>query len=255
MPLVAEARKSLEHDVRFESLRIGTTPAAGPGNDWTRDDFLAVARAMDGMASRHGAEFIGGLCGSTVRDAAASVLAEAFAEALASTERVCGYLNVAQTGAGLDLDGLRASVRVLRALDKRETQADRLDAFARFAVTANVVPNSPFMPMAYKSLDGPACSLAIGVGCIDRLIASMKTDLPIDAAADHLRETIRFEAERADRVAGALEEQTGLPVDTIDFSLVARPAGSATSVSHLLERLGAHVTSTGSLAVLSILNS
>ncbi len=255
MPLVERARAAVGAEVRFESLRIATTPVVHAAEGWSPADYLAVADAMDGMAVRHDAEFIGGFCGSTLGRRPAAILAAAFAEALLATDRVCGFLNVAQTGAGLDLHGLRACVDALRTMERRQPETRRLDAFAKFAVTANVVPASPFMPLAYREPGEDACSVSIGVGCLDRLIAAAEPGLPIDLAAERLTQAVRDEAVRADGVATAIEQHTGLQVVALDFSLVPRPHGPSSSVGHLLERLGASPTQTGALAVLSVLNN
>lgn len=110
---------------------------------------VEIAKHLDGLAEKHGVDMVGGFsafvhAGVSRGDAA---LMEALPEALNSTRRLAGFLNVASTATGVNMDAVRAAAEAVLKMEPH--------AAARFAATANIPEDVPFMPGAYHGLGLP----------------------------------------------------------------------------------------------------
>ena len=119
---------------------------------------------MDEAAADTGVNFIGGFGalvhkGETQSDTA---LIESLPSALSQTQRVCGFVNVASTRTGINMDAVAKMGRVLK--ETAFLTADRgAIGCAKLVVFANAIEDNPFMAGAFCGAGEPECAVNVGV--------------------------------------------------------------------------------------------
>ncbi len=253
-------RTSEQYGIPIVNYRVAVSPvslwAAGHG----ACGMVQIAQALDGVAREIGVDFVGGFSalvekGTTAAD---QELIAALPEALGSTDRVCGSLNVASSRAGINMDAILAASRAL--LDLAAKTADR-DGFgcAKLVVFANVPEDNPFMAGAIHGIGEPECVLNVGVsgpGVVKRAVERLR------AASDRLTlgdiaEEIKCTAYRVTRIGEligtALAERLGVPFGIVDLSLAPTPR-IGDSVGEILQMLGIErIGAAGTTAALALL--
>ncbi len=153
-----------ETGIPIVNRRIAVTPIAWVADRGERELLLDLARALDQAANQVGVDFIGGFSAmvekhaSRIDEEVMATLPYAFAE----TERVCGSVNVATTGAGINMDAVAFMGEIIK-----ETAAATADqaaiGCAKLVVFANAVPDNPFMAGAFHGFGEGDAAITVGV--------------------------------------------------------------------------------------------
>jgi uncharacterized protein (UPF0210 family) len=256
VPAIASVRDRLVSRTTFQTIRIATTPVAADGPTWSTDEYVKAATFLEEICRLYDAEFVGGMAAFVPVDQGGDALAQALPDVLLGTTRVCAFLDIARTGYGLSGEGLRHCVAILRAIARRDPSSS-LNAFARFAATANSVPATPFMPMGHKPRGQESVSLSVGIGMIQHLVRCLESEArgkSLELMGDLLTDCVRQQTELADAVADEIEQLTGAIVEVLDLSVGSVPSGSHGSVLTLMRLLGTDLCAAGALTVVSVIN-
>jgi uncharacterized protein (UPF0210 family) len=218
------------------------------------EKYLEMARTLDRAAGDAGIDFIGGFGalvhkGMTRSDRA---LIESLPEVLSKTGRVCSFLNVGSTVAGLNLDAIVALGPIL----KRTAEiSERGIGCAKFVVFVNAPEDNPFMAGAFHGVGEPDFSVNIGVSGpgVVRDVVAANPDCDLTELGEIIKRTT-FKITRAGELIGReLARRLEVPFGIVDISLASTTA-SGDSVANVLEamgieRVGAH----GSTLALALL--
>ncbi|HOS02729.1 MAG TPA: DUF711 family protein, partial [Candidatus Hydrogenedentes bacterium] len=109
---------SAKYGIPIVNKRLAVSPASQLLEGHTAAVCLPLARALDEAARDVGVDIIGGY-GALVQKGFSdgdALLIDSLPEALSSTERVCSFVNVASTKAGINMDAVNRMGRVVRDL-------------------------------------------------------------------------------------------------------------------------------------------
>lgn len=211
-------------------------------------DAVEIAVFLDRLAERYGVDMVGGFsafvhAGFSVGDRA---LVEALPDALNGTKRLAGFVNAASTMTGVNLDAVRESAGVVLKLAPH--------AAARFAVTANLPEDVPFMPGAYHGLGLPDAVVNIAVsgpGVIDAVVRNLP-DADIRTLHDAIKRAA-FKITRLGELVGReVAKELGVPFGAVDLSVAPSPK-VGDSVASILEAIGLpRVGAPGSIFALAL---
>lgn len=246
-----------EFGVPIVNKRISVSPIAEIAASSGLSDYTVFAKALDEVATDIGVNFIGGFGalvhkGETKSD---TVLIESLPAALAATQRVCGFVNVASTRTGINMDAVAKMGRVLK--DAAALTADRgAIGCAKLVVFANAIEDNPFMAGAFCGAGEPECAINVGVsgpGVVKAALEKVR-----GASFDVVAETIKKTAFQVTRVgqlvAKEASERLGVPFGIVDLSLAPTPA-IGDSVARILEEIGVDICGLhGTTAALALLN-
>ena len=181
------------------------------------------------------------------------ILIRSIPKALAETDLVCASINVGSTKAGINMDAVGLSGKIIKDL-----AANTKDAFgcAKLVVFANAVDDNPFMAGAFHGVGEADCVISVGVsgpGVVKAAIEDRK-NLPINDIYEIIKKTA-FKITRMGEllcreVCNKLDKQFGI----VDLSLAPTPA-IGDSVGRILEEIGIdNVGGHGTIAALAMLN-
>ncbi|MBI5510322.1 MAG: PFL family protein [Deltaproteobacteria bacterium] len=264
-PLVAVA-KQVEEDlgVPIINKRVAVTPVALIGRSDKPEQFVAIAAALDRAAAAVGIDYIAGFSalvhkGLTVADQA---LIDALPQAIATTARLCGSVNVATTRAGINMDAVLMMGHTVRGIAAATAAKDGIGC-ARFVVFANAVEDNPFIAGAFHGVGEPQAVLNVGVsgpGVVNSALRRLMAEPPpsgidLTSVADVIKR-MSFKITRAGELIGrVVAKRLGEPVKfgVVDLSLAPTPA-EGDSVANILEAMGLeHAGAPGSTAALMLL--
>ncbi len=245
--LMAQARPlELKYGIPIVNKRISVTPVSLIMETHpTPEKYLRMAQTLDRAARDAGIDFIGGFGalvqkGLTRADAA---LIEALPAVLAATERVCAFLNVGSTHAGLNLDAVNLLGPMLK-----ETALRTPDAIgcAKFVVFVNAPEDNPFMAGAYHGVGEGDVTLNVGISGpgVVRSVVEKNRDCDLTQLSEVIKRTV-FKITRAGELIGReLARNLGIPFGIVDISLASTTA-AGDSVANVveafgIERIGAH---------------
>ena len=247
---------SAEYGISIANRRIAVTPAALVAESAIDADYVALAHALDRAAAEVGVDFLGGFSalvhkGLTRGD---QLYLESLPEALASTSRLCGSINVATTRAGINMTAVARVSRVIKDLASRTADRGGLGC-AKFVVFANAVEDNPFMAGAFHGIGEPEVVINIGVsgpGVVARAVAQAG-DCDLSALAEIIKR-VAFKITRAGELVGReAARRLDMPFGIIDLSLAPTPA-VGDSVAEILEHIGLEKAGApGSTAALALI--
>src|SRR5689334_14843374 len=229
-----------EIGIRVANKRIAVTPVSVL-TEGARGNPVDLARAIDESARSVGVDFVGGYSalvhkGFTRNE---SEFLDLIPEALASTERLCGSLNVATTRAGINMDAVARVGRLIK--DAAERTRDRGGiACARFVCFANAVEDNPFMAGAFHGIGEAEAVLNVGVsgpGVVNHAVRHAEPDLPLDQLAEVIKKLAFKLARAGELVAREAAHRLRIPFGTMDLSLAPTPV-PGDSVAEILEAIG-----------------
>ncbi|GIX05810.1 MAG: hypothetical protein KatS3mg115_0213 [Candidatus Poribacteria bacterium] len=237
-------RTSERYGIPIVNYRVAVSPvslwAAGHG----APGMIRVAKALDAVAREIGVDFVGGFSASVEKgttDADQELIA-ALPEALGSTERVCGAVNVASSRAGINMDAILAVSRSLKALAERTADRDGFGC-AKFVVFANMPDDNPFMAGATHGIGEPECVINIGVsgpGVVKRAVERLRST-EVHPTLGDIAEEIKCTAYRVTRIGeligNELAGRLGVPFGIVDLSLAPTPR-VGDSVGEILQMMG-----------------
>lgn len=247
-----------EFGLRIANKRISITPASHIAGRASRtEELMPLARAIDEAAKRVGVDFIGGYSalvhkGSTRGE---EVFVDSIPEALASTERLCGSLNVATTRAGINMDAVRRTGELIKEMAERTRERGGI-ACAKFVCFANSVEDNPFMAGAFHGVGEPEAVINVGVsgpGVVNHAVRHAPAGAPLDEMAELIKK-LSFKLARAGELVGReAARRMGLRFGIIDLSLAPTPV-PGDSVAEIIEALGFERAGThGTTAALALL--
>lgn len=228
--------RDLVQAAREEYARVGlpvqtTRLATQPLSEIAPRDLTRFALELQAACRDVGVDYVA--LGAIRADAPATPLdsIESIPPALLATESVFASVQIASRQHGINLRGVHAAARTIRAL--ATSQPDGMANF-RFAVLANCPPHSAFFPVAYHDGGAPAFALATEGAPLAVEAFSQARDL--DAARDKLVQAIEGAGAVMARVANDLSTRFGVRFAGIDFSLAPFPEESQ-SIGTAIERL------------------
>ena len=246
-----------EFGIPIVNKRISVTPIALVAAASDTDNYTPFAQAMDRAAHTCGVNFIGGFSalvqkGMTEAD---RKLIHSIPEALATTDIVCGSVNVGSTKAGIDMDAVALMGRTIK--DLAERTADRGGfGCAKLVVFCNAVEDNPFMAGAFHGVGEAERVINVGVsgpGVVYHALQSVKGQ-PLDVVAETVKKTAFQVTRMGQLVAKEASSRLDTPFGIVDLSLAPTPA-IGDSVARILEEMGLEVCGThGTTAALALLN-
>ncbi|KXJ39556.1 MAG: hypothetical protein AXA67_01545, partial [Methylothermaceae bacteria B42] len=259
--LVQEGTRVAEdYGIPIVNFRIAITPVAWWAAEHDVDGVARVARALDEVAKEVGVDFVGGFSARVEKGATRSdnALIAAIPQALASTERVCGSVNVASTRSGINMDALLAVSRSILDLARRTADADGFGC-AKLVIFANMPDDNPFMAGAVHGAGEPECVINVGVsgpGVVKRAVERLRAgcgDLNLGDLAEEIKCTAYRVTRIGELIGTALAQRLGVPFGIVDLSLAPTPR-IGDSVGEILQMMGIErVGAAGSTAALALL--
>jgi uncharacterized protein (UPF0210 family) len=251
----AEAMEA-KYGIPITNRRISVTPAALLLEPLPRNIETAVklAKVLDEAAAKANINFIGGFGAMVQKGMTASDenLIDALPRALAETERVCAFINMASTQAGLNMDAVAKFGYTLKDLARRSKNAI---GCAKVAVFANVPEDNPFMAGAHHGVGEPDYSLNVGISGpgVVRAVILNNPDCDLTQLSEVIKRTV-FKITRAGELVGReMAEMMNVSFGIVDISLASTTA-RGDSVAEIVEAMGvAQMGLPGSTAALAML--
>ena len=252
-----------EYGVPVVNRRLAVTPIAHVGSGMDREAMVALGRALDEAATQVGVDLVGGFAANMENGASPAdlELVAAIPETLATTQKVCGSVNVGSTRYGINMDAVRLMGETVRALGWRSAAQGGFAA-AKFVVFANQPADNPFMAGAVHGVGQPEAVINVGVSgpgvvarALERLLnANPPGSLRLQDLADEIKRTA-FRVTRSGELIGKRVAQVmEVPFGIVDLSLAPTPI-TGDSVGEILRILGVdEIGAPGSTAILAMLN-
>jgi uncharacterized protein (UPF0210 family) len=246
-----------EFGVPIVNKRISVTPIAEIAASSGEKDYTVFAKALEDAASDTGVNFIGGFGalvhkGETQSD---TILMNSLADALSSTKRVCGFVNVASTRTGINMDVVAKTGGIIKQTALL-TKDDGGIGCAKFVVFANAVDDNPFMAGAFCGPGEPECAINVGVsgpGVVKAALEKVR-GARFDVVAETIKKTAFSVTRVGQLVAKEASERLGVSFGIVDLSLAPTPA-VGDSVARILEEIGVDTCGMhGTTAALALLN-
>lgn len=247
-----------ETGIPIVNRRIAVTPIAWVADRPDRALILELAAAMDQAADEAGVDFIGGLSALVEKQAGRidEELMAALPAALSSTRRVCASVNVATTGAGINMDAVRFMGEVIHETAER-TAAEGAIGCAKLVVFANAVPDNPFMAGAFHGLGEGDAAVSVGIsgpGVVANAIRRLPPGAPMQDLAEEIKRTVFKITRVGEHVGREVARRLEVPFGIVDISL-APTSTPGDSVAEILELIGVErVGLPGSTVALAMLN-
>ena len=246
-----------EFGIPIVNRRISVTPIALAAAACQTDTYVPIAQALDRAAAEVGVNFIGGFSalvqkGSTRSD---EILMRSVPEALALTERVCASINVGSTKAGINMDAVAESGRIVKKTAELTADRDGLGC-SKLVIFCNAVEDNPFMAGAFHGPGEPECVINVGVsgpGVIHHALEECGGQR-FDVVAETIKRTAFKVTRMGQLVAQEASRRLDVPFGIVDLSLAPTPA-VGDSVARILETMGLECCGThGTTAALALLN-
>jgi uncharacterized protein (UPF0210 family) len=231
-----------EYGLPIANKRVSITPASLLlGAARTPSDYVRLARAIDDAAGAVGVDFIGGYSALVHKGAtdADNLFLDSIPEALATTKRLCGSVNVATTRAGINMDAVARVGRVIKDAAERTREAGGV-ACAKFVCFANAVEDNPFMAGAFHGVGEAEAVVNVGVsgpGVVNHALRHAPEEMPLHEVAELIKK-LSFKLARAGELVGReAARRLGVRFGIIDLSLAPTPV-PGDSVAEILEAFG-----------------
>ena len=253
--LVLEAGKLEDkYGIPIINKRISVTPVSLIVESCGEDAPVEIAKTLDRAARDANIDFIGGY-GALVQKGmtrADTRLIDSLPEVLSSTERVCAFLNVASTVAGMNMD---AVIRLGNTIKDIAQRTDNGIGCTKFAVFSNAPEDNPFMAGAFHGVGEPDFSLNIGISGpgVVRSVVEKNRVCDLTELSGIIKRTA-FKITRAGELIGReLAGNMEVPFGIVDISL-ASTTKVGDSVAGIVEMMGIEkMGAPGSTAALALL--
>jgi uncharacterized protein len=247
-----------ETGIPIVNRRIAVTPVAWVAERAERELMLELAHALDAAAVAVGVDFIGGLSALVEKRASRidEELMAALPRALAGTERVCASVNIASTGAGINMDAVRLMGEVVKETAERTASASAIGC-AKLVVFANAVPDNPFMAGAFHGFGEGDAAISVGIsgpGVVANALRRLPPGAPMQEVAEEIKRTVFKITRVGEHVGREVARRLEIPFGIVDISL-APTSTPGDSVAEILELIGVErVGLPGSTVALAMLN-
>ncbi|MHB2021258.1 MAG: DUF711 family protein [Candidatus Xenobia bacterium] len=246
-----------EFGVPIVNRRLAVTPVAYVAAPTGELSYVPVARALDQAASDLGVDFIGGFSALTGKDyqECSRVLVASLPEALSTTARVCGSVEVASTKAGIHMNAIADVARSILATSQASASKNGLGC-GKFVVFANIPEDNPFMAGAIHGFGQGETAINVGIsgpGVVRAVLEKMQ-DADLGECAEAIKRTA-FKITRMGALVGReVAKRLQVHFGVVDLSLAPTPV-RGDSVAEILETLGLERAGThGTTAALMMLN-
>ncbi len=243
--------------IAIANKRIAVTPISIPFDNFTRDEYVKIAKTLDRVAEKVGVDFLGGFSALVQKGFTngEKELIQAIPQALAETKRVCSSVNVASTRAGINMDAVNLMSRQVKET-ARLSAKDNSIGCAKLVVFCNVPEDNPFIAGAFHGVSEPETALNIGISGPGVVLQAIKEAGNVDFG--QLAETIKkvaFKITRAGELIGRkVAEALNVNFGIVDISLAPTPA-EGDSIADIIQAMGLEsVGAPGSTAALALLN-
>jgi uncharacterized protein (UPF0210 family) len=249
---------AVETGIPIVNRRVAVTPIAWVADRPDRSLIVELALALDEAAHTVGVDFIGGLSALVEKRASRidEELMAALPEALASTRRVCASVNIATTGAGINMDAVRMMGEVIKETAER-TAKDAAIGCAKLVVFANAVPDNPFMAGAFHGFGEGDAAVSVGIsgpGVVADALRRLPAGAPLEDLAEEIKRTVFKITRVGEHVGREVARRLSVPFGIVDISL-APTSLPGDSVGEILELIGVErVGLPGTTAALAMLN-
>ncbi len=249
---------AIETGIPIVNRRLAVTPIAWIADRPDRALLLELARAMDEAAGAVGVDFIGGFSALVEKQASRidEELLAAIPDALAGTRTVCASVNVATTGAGINMDAVRFMGEVIKETADR-TAPERGIGCAKLVVFANAVPDNPFMAGAFHGFGEGDAAVSVGIsgpGVVANALRRLPPGAPLQDVAEEIKRTVFKITRVGEHVGREVSRRLGVPFGIVDISL-APTSLPGDSVAEILELIGVErVGLPGTTVALAMLN-
>ena len=262
-----------KYGIPITNRRISVTPVALLIESLPRkiSTAVSVAKTLDRAARAAKIDFIGGY-GALVHKGmtkADELLIDSIPQALSQTQRLCGFLNLASSRAGMNMTAIEKVGHIIKELAAKSKNGI---GCAKLAVFANVPEDNPFMAGAHHGIGEPDFSLNIGIsgpGVVRSVVANnQKCDLTM--LSEVIKRTV-FKITRAGELIGREIAElmnpiradgrkgrpgsngTSVEFGIVDISLASTPK-RGDSVAEIIEAMGvSRMGRAGSTAALALL--
>jgi uncharacterized protein len=229
-----------KYGIPITNRRVAVTPVSILLEPLPRTTVAAVklARALDAAAQKADIDFIGGF-GAMVQKGttrAEENLIKSIPAAISSTTRLCGFLNLASTAAGINMNAVEKVGHTIKDLASRTKNGV---GCAKFAVFANVPEDNPFMAGAHHGIGEPEFSLNIGISGpgVVRNVVAQNPDCDLTRLSEVIKQTV-FKITRAGELIGReMAGSLGVEFGIVDISLASTTAAHD-SVAEIIECMG-----------------
>ncbi len=246
-----------EYGIPIIHKRIAVTPIALVAEATDAEHYLKFAETLEKAAVNTGVNFIGGFSALVEKGATPGDLRliRSLPQALSSTERVCGSINLGTTKSGINMDIVAEMGRIIKETAEATADRDGIGC-AKLVVFCNAPSDNPFMAGAFHGVGEPDCQINVGIsgpGVVKSALEQVKGE-PIDVVAETIKRTA-FKITRAGQlVASEASRRLGFPFGIVDLSLAPTPV-VGDSVAYILEEMGLEsVGAPGTTAALALLN-
>jgi uncharacterized protein (UPF0210 family) len=245
-----------KYGIPITNRRIAVTPVSILLEPLPRKISTAVklAKALDKAAQKADIDFIGGF-GAMVQKGTTQAeenLIESIPAAIATTGRLCGFLNLASTQAGINMNAVEKFGHILKDLASRTKNGI---GCAKFTVFANVPEDNPFMAGAHHGIGEPEFSLNIGISGpgVVRNVVAQNPDCDLTQLSEVIKRTV-FKITRAGELIGReIAKLMNVDFGIVDISLASTTAVHD-SVAEIIESMGVESMGLpGSTAALALL--
>ena len=247
-----------DYSIPIVNKRISVTPISIVGESCTEKNYVKIAKTLDKSASELGIDFIGGYSALVEKGFTSGDLAliNSIPEALASTNRLCSSVNVANSKAGINMDAVLKMAEIIK--NSAEITADKGGiGAAKLVIFCNSVNDNPFMAGAFCGYGEPECALNIGVsgpGVVRAAIQNLPKDADFGTLANKIKQTAYKITSTGELVGRRMAEKLNVPFGIIDLSLAPTPA-IGDSVAEIFQAMGLeHAGAHGTTAALAMLN-
>src|SRR5258706_1226930 len=246
-----------DYGIPIVNKRIATTPISLVAAASAVRDLTPFARAMDAAAAAVGVDFIGGFAayvqkGFTNADRG---LFDSIPSALGETERVCSWVSLASTRAGINMDAVNRFADVVLAAAEKTADRGAIGC-AKLVCFCNAVEDNPFVAGAHLGIGEAETVLNVGVsgpGVVRSALARLGPGADLLAVAETIKRTAFKITRMGELVGREAAKRLGTSFGIVDVSLAPTPA-VGDSVSDILELIGVERTGApGTTAALALL--
>jgi len=238
--LVEQARRlEMKYGIPIANKRVSVTPVSLiMESHCSAEKFIEMAQTLDRAAGAAGIDFIGGFGALVQKGLTKSdrMLIDVLPEVLATTDRVCSFLNVGSNVAGLNLD----AVNLLGPMLKRTAEKTKnAIGCAKFVVFVNAPEDNPFMASAFHGVGEGDLTLNIGISGpgVVKSVVEQNRDCDLTQLSEVIKRTV-FKITRAGELIGReLAAALSIPFGIVDISLASTTA-AGDSVANVIEAFG-----------------
>ncbi|WP_146684906.1 PFL family protein [Limihaloglobus sulfuriphilus] len=245
-----------KYGIPITNRRISITPASLLLEPLpkTKTSVVGLAKALDKAARDADIDFIGGF-GALIQKGLTKSddnLIKWLPDALEQTERVCSFLNLGSTLAGINMTAVDRVGRLIREIASRSENGI---GCAKFVVFANAPEDNPFMAGAHHGVGEPDYSLNVGISGpgVVRAIVGKNPACDLTQLSEVIKRTV-FKITRAGELVGReMAQLMGVEFGIVDISLASTTA-VGDSVAEIIEAMGvSRMGRPGSTAALALL--